>query len=168
VGTVRNLRTRRIGQAAVLAVALLSTALTAGCTSAPQPGTASPAASATSSPSSSGQVANGSGSGLPSNDSSTSAKPAPDGATMVINIVIANGKVTPNGQKLNAKVGQQVVMNVTSDTADEVHAHIGGDGYELEVPAGKPTMGSFTLTSAGSFEVESHHLNKIIVILNAS
>jgi hypothetical protein len=27
--------------------------------------------------------------------------------------------------------------------------------------------GSFTLDSAGSFEVESHHLEKIIVILNA-
>ena len=46
--------------------------------------------------------------------------------------------------------------------------HIGGPGYELPVQAGKPAKGSFTLDSAGSFEVESHHLDeKIIVILNA-
>jgi hypothetical protein len=59
------------------------------------------------------------------------------------------------------------VLNVTSDTDDEIHAHIGGDGYEMQVSAGKKATGSFTLTSPGSFEVESHHLEKTIVILNA-
>ena len=58
-------------------------------------------------------------------------------------------------------------MNVTSDEDDEIHAHTDGDGYELEVQAGKPAKGSFTIDSPGSFEVESHHLGKIIVILNA-
>jgi hypothetical protein len=33
-----------------------------------------------------------------------------------------------------------------------------GEGHELPVQAGKPATGSFTLHSAGSFEVESHHL----------
>ena len=59
------------------------------------------------------------------------------------------------------------MLNVTSDQADEIHAHTGGDGYELEVAAGKKVTGSFTLTSPGSYEVESHHLEKTIVILNA-
>jgi hypothetical protein len=35
------------------------------------------------------------------------------------------------------------------------------------VQAGTPARGSFILQSPGSFEVESHHLEKIIVILNA-
>jgi heme/copper-type cytochrome/quinol oxidase subunit 2 len=69
--------------------------------------------------------------------------------------------------KIDAEVGQQVIMKVTSDMDDEIHAHIGGDGYELAVPAGKTTTGTFTLTDPGSFEVESHHLSKVIVILNA-
>ncbi|GAA1435406.1 hypothetical protein GCM10009616_32440 [Microlunatus lacustris] len=56
---------------------------------------------------------------------------------------------------------------MTSDTDDEIHAHTAGEGYELAVTAGQPATGSFTLTSAGSFEVESHHLEKVIVILNA-
>jgi hypothetical protein len=65
------------------------------------------------------------------------------------------------------RVGQKVILNVTSDTDDEIHAHIGGPGYELAVQAGKPAKGPFTLDTAGSFEMESHHLEKIIVILNA-
>ena len=34
-----------------------------------------------------------------------------------------------------------MVLNVTSDQDDEIHAHTGGDGYELEVTAGKPATG---------------------------
>jgi hypothetical protein len=48
-----------------------------------------------------------------------------------------------------------------------IHAHIGGPGYELPVQAGTSAKGEFTIDSPGSFEVESHHLEKIIVILNA-
>ena len=86
--------------------------------------------------------------------------------TITLDITIAGGKVTPNGQKIDARVGQRVVENVTSDVDDEVHAHTGGDGYELEVRAGTPATGGFTLTTPGSFEVESHGTGKIIAILN--
>lgn len=87
-------------------------------------------------------------------------------ATLTIPITIADGQVSPNGQKINASVGQPVVLQVTSDEADEIHAHTGGDGYELEVPANTPTTGTFTPTSPGSFEIESHHLEKVIVVLD--
>jgi hypothetical protein len=73
----------------------------------------------------------------------------------------------PSGQKVKVWVGQKVIFNVASDTDDEIHAHIGGPGIELPVQAGKPATGSFTLDCAGSFDVESHDLEKIIVILNA-
>ncbi len=102
--------------------------------------------------------------------------PAPDSAgassavaaeALTVEVTIAGGDVTPNGQKLDVALGQEVVLNVTSDQTDEIHAHTGGDGFELTVEAGQPTTGRFTLASAGSFEVESHHLEKVIVILNA-
>ena len=86
---------------------------------------------------------------------------------VAIDISIANGQVSPNGKKLDVQVGQQIVLNVTSDEDDEIHAHTPGDGYELEVTAGKKVTGSFAITSPGSYEVESHHLEKTIVILNA-
>jgi hypothetical protein len=86
---------------------------------------------------------------------------------VTIDITIANGKVDPNGTKIDVAVGTTVVFKVSSDIDDEIHAHTGGDGYELEVKAGQPITGSVTVTSPGSFEVESHHLEKVIVILNA-
>ncbi len=86
---------------------------------------------------------------------------------LTINIEIADGKTVPNGEKINVRVGQKVILNVTSDTDDEIHAHLGEKGYELPVRASRPAKGSFTLDSPGSFEVESHKLEKTIVILNA-
>jgi hypothetical protein len=98
----------------------------------------------------------------------SSAPASSSAAPLTIPITIAGGQVKPNGDKITAKLGQQIVLQVTSDQADEIHAHTGGDGYELEVPANQPTTGSFTPSQPGSFEIESHHLNKVIVILNVS
>ena len=85
---------------------------------------------------------------------------------VVIDITIANRQVSPSGEKLDVSRGQTVIMHVTSDMDDEIHAHTGGEGYELEVTAGKPATGSFVASDPGSFEIESHQLNKIIAILN--
>jgi hypothetical protein len=55
--------------------------------------------------------------------------PSVHGDTLTINITIAGGKTTPSGQKIDVRVGQKVILNVTRDTDDEIHAHIGGDGH---------------------------------------
>ena len=89
--------------------------------------------------------------------------PSVNDDTLTINITIDGGKTTPSGQKINVRVGQKVILNVTSDTDDEIHGHIGGDGHELPVQAGKPATGSFTLDSAGRFEVECHHLRMCLM-----
>ena len=146
--TVRPLTVRAVTVVAGVA----TTVLLAGCTAAPA--TPTPSASAST------------GTGTSSAPTSAAGTPASDGLT--IDITIANDTVTPSGKKIDAKVGQTVVLNVTSDRADEIHAHTGGDGYELEVPANQPTTGSFTPSQPGSFEIESHHLGKVIVILNVS
>jgi hypothetical protein len=134
--------------------------LLSGCTSTaePQSSTTPTAVSSATEPSSAAA-------------SPTSVSPSPPSLNpdydLTINIVISKGKTVPNAEKINVRVGQKVILNVTSDTDDEIHAHIGGEGYELPVKAGTPAKGFFTLESPGSFEVESHHLEKIIVILNA-
>ena len=129
--------------AALLAAGLLGLGLGA-CTSAAEPAGAVPSVPAA---------------------SGSSAAPSP--GPLTVDVTIAGGDVRPNGQKLDVALGQQVVLDVTSDEDDVIHAHTGGEGYELTVRAGHPASGSFTLTSAGSFEVESHHLEKVIVVLNA-
>jgi hypothetical protein len=106
------------------------------------------------------------GAATPASAPSASASSSSDANAVVIDITIANRQITPNGQKLNVSRGQTVIMHVTSDMDDEIHAHTGGDGYELEVTAGKPATGSFVASDPGSLEIESHHLEKIIAILN--
>jgi hypothetical protein len=156
-GTGLDLMRASAGEAkdALICGAATLALLLAGCTSSAEPqAAASPA---------------GAGSGIASSSpatSPTSSSPSVNNNTLTIDITIANGKTTPSGKKINVPVGEKVILNVTSDTDDEVHAHIGGPGYELQVKAGTPAKGEFTIDSPGSFEVESHHLEKIIVILN--
>lgn len=141
---MKQLRTHQAGRAAGVALTVAGCLLAAGCTS-------------------------GSDVAAPSASASPGSSTSPDISTGVLSIAItiSGGKVDPSGQKIDARVGQHVELVVNSDIDDEIHAHIGGDGYELGVPAGKTTTGRFTLDSAGSFEVESHHLEKVIVIVNA-
>jgi plastocyanin len=137
---------------------MISLALS-GCTSAPA-GTASPTATP--------EVTSATPSAQPPASPTASASETSQPADQVtIDITIADGQVSPNGAKMQVRVGQRIVLNVTSDEHDEIHAHTSGDGLSLEVPAGKKVTGSFTLTSPGSYEVEAHHLEKTIVILNA-
>lgn len=145
---------------ALICGAVILGQLLSGCTPAAEPQTTSPSTVVSS----------------PSEPSSpdTSATPSPVESpsltadyALTINIEISGRKTIPNGEKINVRVGQQVILKVTSDTDDEIHAHIGEEGYELPVRAGRPARGSFTIDSPGSFEIESHHLEKIIVILNA-
>jgi hypothetical protein len=150
----------------LLAPAVLGLSLT-GCTSPPA-GTATPAATpeVTSATPSATPPASPTATPTPSPTPSASVTSPPTNQ-VTIDITIADGQVRPNGSKVNVQVGQQVVLKVTSDEHDEIHAHTSGAGFTLEVPAGKTVTGSFTLTSPGSYEVELHHLEKTIVILNA-
>jgi hypothetical protein len=136
--------------------------LLSGCTSSANPEVAASPQTPVSNPSEP--------SAPPTNSPSSAAASSPSltaDYALTININISDGKTVPSGEKINVRVGQEVILNVSSDTDDEIHAHIGGDGYELPVRAGEPAKGSFTLSEPGSFEVESHDLGKIIVILNA-
>jgi hypothetical protein len=116
-----------------------------GCTSSPGPTTAEPTVSS------------------PSVASASPTSAAVD--TLIIGITIKGDQVTPNGEKLDVTRGQTVVLQVNSDTDDEIHAHTGGDGFELAVKAGQRTDGQFVAGQTGSFEIESHRLDKIIAIL---
>jgi hypothetical protein len=129
----------------VLGGVLAGLALT-GCTSAPT-GAASPSPEVTSATPSPSASASSSASATPTPTPSQSSAAA---NSVTIDITIADGQVTPNGEKVNVDVGQTIVLNVASDEADEIHAHTDGDGFELEVPAGKTVSGEFAINSPGS------------------
>jgi len=92
--------------------------------------------------------------------------PSTTPSTLTIDITIADGNVDPSGERIQASVGQGVILNVKSDIDEELHAHVGIDGYALRVWGGQTTTAEFRLRGPGSFVVESHRLRKTIVILD--
>ena len=167
---MRSSPTRRRGLGFVVGGVLTGVALT-GCTSAPA-GTATPTPAITSAVPTPRESTAQSESTAPSAAAEPTPSAAPgetsaDDGAVTIDITIADGQVTPNGKKLDVEVGQPIVLYVTSDEHDEIHAHTDSDGYELAVKAGTKVTGRFTVGAPGSYEVESHHLEKTIVILNA-
>jgi heme/copper-type cytochrome/quinol oxidase subunit 2 len=84
---------------------------------------------------------------------------APQAVT--VDVTIKNGSVTPNGTTLDVAKGGSVTVNVTSDAADEIHVH--GIDQELQVEPGVPASMTFTADQGGVFEMESHHLDKLVV-----
>jgi hypothetical protein len=103
----------------------------------------------------------------PGSPTATSA-PAQTGApanALEIDVVIADGFVRPSGRRFELRKGQPVQLSVVSDIDDEIHIHTVDDGIEVRVRAGEPATRSFVVRDAGSFEVESHHLEKVIAIL---
>ena len=79
-------------------------------------------------------------------------------------LTIADGTVTPTNAELSARVGEPITIDVTSDTADELHVHAVPE-HEFEV---KPAAGQhfrFTVDVPGRVEVELHHLNRTVAVI---
>lgn len=89
-------------------------------------------------------------------DPSTGTSSTPP-ASKAITLTIADGNVTPELGDVNVAPGQLITLTVTSDEDDEVHAHTGGQGVELELTAGQPgTVDIMAPTVPGAYEVETH------------
>ena len=139
---MRRLTTAAVATAAVAAAALTLAACSSGTPTPPAPSTTSSSATTTPSTTSSTSV-----SATTSTTSSTSS-----GRTIAI--TVSGRTVTPAPAQVDLPVGQSLTLVVTSDHADELHAH----GFEVEVPltAGVPTSVTLTGKEAGVFEVETH------------
>ena len=136
--------------------ALTSVFLSAACTSQAAPTSATPAGATPASPTPTRATPT----------ASTTDTPSAEASAVTINLTIADGKVSPSGERVDVAKGQTVIMKVISDSDDVIHAHTAAEGIEIKVEAGVPASGRFVATETGSFEVESHHLGKIFVILN--
>lgn len=90
--------------------------------------------------------------------------PSGETSKVVVDITLKDGQTTPSGDKIDVAQGQTVVLNVTSDHEDAIHVH-GGYDIELEVQPDVPATEEFVADRTGSVEIESHHPEKIIVIL---
>lgn len=93
--------------------------------------------------------------------------PAPEPAAeagTVVDITIKDGKVTPQGGRVEVTAGQKVTLQMTSDAAEEIHVHSQPE-HSYEIAPGESLTKSFTLDTPGQVAVEAHHLDVTIVQL---
>jgi hypothetical protein len=87
-----------------------------------------------------------------------------DTGPKVIEVTIEGESVTPNGERVEVAVGQQVDLEVTADAPGEIHVHSSPE-QELEYEAGTHTVTIEGIDKPGTVDVESHNLDKVIVQL---
>ena len=94
------------------------------------------------------------------------AAPTPSPSVRVIDVSVAGGSVMGPGSRVEAALGEDLVLRVTSDVADEVHVH----GYDerAEVPAGGTVEILFTADIPGGFEVELEGTGQLLFQLRVA
>lgn len=112
-------------------------------------------------------LASGCGSDSSSGDAGDSGGSGGSTAPTTIQVTIDGDSVTPNGERVEVKTGQDVVLDVTADSAGEIHVHSTPE-QELEYEAGETELTISGLDQPGIVEVESHALDKVIVQLEVS
>jgi hypothetical protein len=105
-----------------------------------------------------------SASSAPSPSTGSAPSTAPAGTT--VEITVKDGKVTPNGERVKAGVGEPVVLKIDADQPGEIHVHASPE-QELSYPAGTSTR-TLTINKPGIVDVEDHHLETVIVQLQVS
>ena len=91
-----------------------------------------------------------------------SATSTPSKATgVVVDITFDGDSVTPNGERIDAKVGEPVTLNIDADAAGELHVHSTPE-QEIAYDAGTSTH-EVTFDQPGIVDVESHDLEKVVV-----
>jgi hypothetical protein len=139
---------RRRWAAPAAALIVLSGALLAGCSSAEDDAEpADPATSQASTPT----------------DASTAATDSPSAEPegTVVDITFSGDSVTPNGERIEAKVGEPLTLNITADAAGELHVHSTPE-QEIAYDAGSSTH-EVTFDQPGVVDIESHDLDKVVV-----
>ena len=88
------------------------------------------------------------------------------GGGTTVQITIKGGKVTPNGDRVKAKVGEPITLKIDADTAGEIHVH---STPEQEIPftQGYSTK-QLTIEKPGIVDVDDHQLDTVIVQLEVS
>lgn len=82
----------------------------------------------------------------------------------VIEITFAGGRVTPIAESVDVNVGQTVVLDITADVAGEIHVHSTPEQH-IEYAVGHTQVPLNPITLPGTIDVESHSLDKTILIL---
>ena len=88
--------------------------------------------------------------------------PATPKPTTIV-IVVDNGRPRGGIERPTLQKGDEVVLVVRADAGEEVHLH----GYDIEKPVtpGTPVRIPFTANLPGRFELELHHPDALLAVL---
>ncbi|WP_375000521.1 hypothetical protein [Aeromicrobium sp. CTD01-1L150] len=102
----------------------------------------------------------------PQDDAGQTAQDAQDGDAegVQVDVEIADGEVSPQGERVEVTVGEPITISVTSDHEDEIHVHADPEVSIFAEP-GETVEETFTIDTPGQAAVESHHLGVTIVQL---
>ena len=91
---------------------------------------------------------------------------APTPTVRTVAVTYAGGQVTGTSGREQVPLGEQVVLRISSDVAEEVHVH----GYDVEgaIPAGGSVDIPLTASIPGVFEVELHDSGKVLFQLRVA
>jgi hypothetical protein len=101
----------------------------------------------------------------PTSTSTSTGSPSQPSGT-VIDVTINGEEVTPNGERLDAKVGEPITLVVTSDREGELHVHSSPE-QELAYGVGKTTL-NVTIDKPGIVDIEDHIADVVVVQLQVS
>ena len=95
-----------------------------------------------------------------------SPSPSPTPTARTLEVTFAGGKISGVEGRVDVKKGEQVVLRVTSDVAEEIHVH----GYDLyaDLVPGQPAQLAFKADLPGSYEVELHEAGRPLFQLRVS
>ena len=98
--------------------------------------------------------------------SSTSSSTNGDATVTTIEVEVRGGEVVGGVQRIEVDLGDEVVLRVTSDAAEEVHVHT----YDVKanVGPGTPAEIRFTANVPGVIEVELEHSGTQLLELEIS
>ena len=83
---------------------------------------------------------------------------------LVIDVSIAGDRVSPVNEQLQAKLDQPIVINVTSDTDDELHVHSNPE-HTFAVRPGPPQTFQFSVAVPGRVDVELHNAGTTVATI---
>ncbi len=87
-----------------------------------------------------------------------------DADPKVVKIRFSDGKVTPNGDRIDVEVGQPVEFIVAADEPGEIHIHSDPE-HELIYGEGEEAFPAIEFDKPGVIVVESHNLEQVVVQL---
>ena len=83
-----------------------------------------------------------------------------------VTFAITDGHKTGGPDTIDAKSGETLTLEVTSNVADELHVH--GYDKELELAPNATTRLTFTTDIPGTFEIELHSTDSVIASLRVT